>query len=183
MPSPKPIVDAGALSHHVACSAGCLLPRQGAAFGIPQQARSASAPITAAFSLIETLATVVILAVLFGLIGTSLVHSQADQGLERVAAQVLLREQRARLQVVRAGGGSVRLLDGWPTPRGHTWSLPRRVDQWHIRWRATDTGRPISSYEVDRDGFSPDLTVEIRRGERVLTRQLSGLSGQVVPAP
>lgn len=142
-----------------------------------------------AFTLIELLIVIVIMATLASLAVVSLrgtmdryLLSRAAETLERFDARAR-RDASTLRQPIRVAidRNRKRLTIDSPGPSKAHYDLPHRVDIGKVRLSRRVTLGNSFKIQYSREGVSPTYAVELRRGEMSKWLLVLGTSGQIVP--
>lgn len=141
----------------------------------------------AGFTLIESLAVLALLGLVFGAVGTGLLAS-ADRRSEIDSTTSLLvqADARTRLEARRTGAQLLRLATNRQTLiRSSTSQLTgddTQLAAWSHRVRVTlldEHGSPTEELLIDRTGRSADYSIQIAGGGQTQTLKVSGLTGWI----
>lgn len=144
-----------------------------------------------AFTLIELVVVIVIMAILSTIAAMSLSGTMGQYDLAR-AAETIERVDASVRRQARVTHASVELsidrnkkrltVDVGGSGRDATYKLPRRVTISNIRLHRRIVADNNFAIEVSGSGQSPTYAVELTRGEMKRWLIIVGASGQVIPA-
>ncbi|MDQ7014618.1 MAG: prepilin-type N-terminal cleavage/methylation domain-containing protein [Planctomycetota bacterium] len=138
------------------------------------------------FTLIESLAVVVLLALVVGVVAASLAPAADRAAMDRAASAVLDADARARAIARRGEPVELRVADGsvWVRLAQHapalvTRQLPAATT---IELTSTVSGTPLGVIRFDARGRSPDYIFTVHSGERSTRTLVAGLTGSTTTA-